>query len=302
MLPRVSVITINWNTPHHTRACVRSLLDDDYAEKEIIVVDNGSQDGSVSSLRQEFPSVRVLEAGRNLGFTGGNNLGLRDAMSRCVNYIYFLNNDTISESGTITELVKAAERDSHYGLLTPVIHYADPPREAWFAGSKIDLERGTAVHDNSDVPPRNASPFEIPWACGCAMFGRAELISQLGGFDERYFLIWEDVDLSLRVRRAGHHIALVPPARIYHKVGRSFASGNAVGAAAYYHARNSLMCVRTHAISYRRAACRLIASYARDCVVATCKSRTRGLRLSRSVAAAVLDHMCEHYGMRDGAS
>ena len=240
--PLVSIIIVNWNGKADTLECLASLAADVYPNKEIIVVDNGSGDDSVAVIRGAFPAVRVIEAGENLGFTGGNNVGLRDALARRPDYIYFLNNDTISQPDAVSELVVAAEQNPAFGLLAPVAHYFDRPDEIWFGGARINVDRGVATHDNSD-PPAPGDPLrEIPWCTGCAMFLRAPLCGQLGGFDERYFLIYEDVDLSMRVRATGAKIGLVPAARICHKVGRSL--GRVSQAASYYSLRNRLLFMR----------------------------------------------------------
>ena len=241
--PRVCIVTINWNGLADTLECLTSLRGDTYANKRVIVVDNGSSDDSVAVIRRQFPEVTVLEAGCNLGFTGANNLGLLHAMD--AKYIYWLNNDTLSDPHAVEALVSAAEAEARFGILTPLIRYFDPPREPWFAGSRIELDQGIAVHDNEHPPATHDASFEIPWASGCAMFARVDLMRELGGFDDRFFLNWEDVDLSLRTRAAGRSVGLVPSARIDHKIGRSFATAGGTGA--YYSVRNNLLLVRLHA-------------------------------------------------------
>ena len=226
--PCVCIVTINWNGLADTLECLASLRGDTYANKRLIVVDNGSSDDSVAVIRRRFPEVTVLEAGRNLGFTGANNLGLLHALE--AKYIYWLNNDTVSDPHAVESLVAAAEAENGFGILTPLIRYFDPPREPWFAGSRMALDQGIAVHDNEHPAAIDDAPFEIPWASGCAMFARVELMRKLGGFDDRFFLNWEDVDLCLRTRAAGSRVGLVPSARIDHKVGRSFATASAATA------------------------------------------------------------------------
>ena len=295
MLPKVAIIIVNWNGKADTLECLASLSQDMYPNKQVIMVDNGSADGSVAVIRAAYPSVTVLETGANLGFTGGNNVGINHALEQGTDYVFLLNNDTTVESDALTALVKAAEVDSKYGLLTPVIHYFDKPSEAWFAGSRMDLTRGAAYHDNSRVPARTERPREIPWASGCAMLVRAAIIQELGGFDDRYFLNWEDVDLSLRVRKLGSKIGLVPSSRIYHKVGRSFAAAR--GAGYYYYVRNNLLLLSIHGgRKPGRAMLRVLAARLRESVTAMKNHEASSVRALPTTINAVQDFLCRRYG------
>ena len=291
----VAIIIVNWNGKTDTLECLASLGADTYRCKQIIVVDNGSADDSVSAIRSAFPEVTVLETGTNLGFTGGNNVGINYALELGVDYIYLLNNDTTVEPNALAALVATAEMNPSYGLVTPVIHYFDRPEEVWFGGSLMDLSRGMAVHDNSHIPARTEAPREIPWASGCAMLVCADVVRLLGGFDDRYFLNWEDVDLSLRLRAAGRRIALVPSARIYHKVGRSFAIAKGTGC--YYHLRNNLLLLALHGgCLARRAMFFVVASRLRETLgaIVNCQA-TPGETLPITIRA-IRDHSRHRYG------
>jgi GT2 family glycosyltransferase len=244
VLPRVCIVTLNWNGLADTTECLRSLLLDPYPNKELVLIDNGSTDNSVAELQRQFPTVTFIENRPNLGFTGGNNVGLRHAIAGGADYVYWLNNDTTSDPAAIGKLIEAAIVDPRAGILTPVIHYFDHPRQPWFAGAHMDLSRGIAVHDNSNVPAPNDPVRSLPWISGCAMFADVKLMQSLGGFDERFFLYWEDVDLSLRVTRAGRALSLVPGARVYHRVSRTASARP--GVSRYYYVRNNLLLVRLH--------------------------------------------------------
>ena len=293
--PYVAIIIVNWNGKTDTLECLASLGADTYRCKQIIVVDNGSADDSVSAIRSAFPEVTVLETGTNLGFTGGNNVGINYALELGVDYVYLLNNDTTVEPNALAALVATAEMNPSYGLVTPVIHYFDRPEDVWFGGSLMDLSRGMAVHDNSHIPARTEAPREIPWASGCAMLVCADVVRLLGGFDDRYFLNWEDVDLSLRLRAAGRRIALVPSARIYHKVGRSFATAKGTGC--YYHIRNNLLLLSTHGgPSAPQAMLRVVASRLRESARAIRKREVTATEALPMMLSAVQDHLCHRYG------
>ncbi len=294
MAPRVAIIIVVWNGKADTLECLRSLRDDRYSNKEIVIVDNGSSDDSVAEVRREFPSTTILETGSNLGFTGGNNVGIRHALAHGADYIYLLNNDTTVEPDALDALVAAAEADPAAGLLAPIIYEYYPPRKIWFAGSKMDLPRGAAWHDNSHVPARDEAPYEVPWATGCAMLIPAALMRELEGFDDRYYLSWEDVDLCVRVRKAGRKVAAVPAAIIYHKGGRS--GLRMTGIRNYYAVRNSLLLLRKHSgATYYRSAPQLVGSFLWQSLRARDGLRVRW-ECFRSVLDAVFDHLFQRYG------
>lgn len=294
MPPRVAIIIVIWNGKADTLECLQSLRADAYPSKEIVIVDNGSTDGSVPDIRREFPAATVLETGQNLGFTGGNNVGIRYAIEHGADYVYLLNNDTTVEPDALAALVAAAQSQPQAGLLAPIIYEYYPPRPIWFAGSRMELSRGAAWHDNSRVPEPTDAPYEIPWATGCAMLVPAPLMRELGGFDDRYYLSVEDVDLCVRVRKAGRTICAVPAARIYHKGGRS--GQRMSGIRNYYAVRNSLLLMRKHSgAAYFRSGPQLVCSFLWQSL------RTReGLRVRwecfRSVLDAVFDHVFQRYG------
>ena len=297
--PRVAIAILIWNGKEDTLKCLRSLREDTYPNKEIIIVDNGSTDDSVAEIHRSFPEVVVLEMGTNLGFTGGNNAGIRHAISEGFDYVYMLNNDTTVEPDALERLVEAAQGNPGAGLVAPVIHDLDPPRAIWFAGSAISLRHGEAWHDNSRQPERTEPPYEVPWATGCAMLLRAGLLGELGGFDDRYFLSWEDVDLSLRVREAGQTVMVAPMARIYHKGGQSGKNFN--GIYSYYAVRNRLLLASKHSgRDYPRALVWIISRHLKRCL----HPRFTGPRVHQLLLIwqAVRDHFRHQYGQYRAAS
>jgi len=240
MNPVVWVILVNYRGASDTIECVDSL--NRYAHfAKILIVENGSGDGSAGLIRSAHPRVHIVESPANLGFTGGNNLAIREALAADAEYIWLLNNDTIVEPGALAELLSVSRQDSSIGILSPRIDYYDAPGAPWFVGSRLDLEQGEAVHDNAHVP---TNVIDVPWITGCAMFCRAEMLRQTGGFDDRYFLNWEDVDLSLRAIKLGWRLKLAPDAVIRHKIGRS--QSKVSRQATYYWTRNRLLLTSTY--------------------------------------------------------
>ena len=282
-----------WNGRDDTLECLESFRGDTYPNKHIIVVDNDSTDDSVVRIRANFPEVVILQTGKNLGFTGGNNVGIRHAVESGADYVYLINNDTTVEPDALEKLVAAAEANPQAGLLAPVIHDFAAPRAIWFAGSVLDLRRGAAWHDNARQPTRAETPYEVPWATGCAMLLAAPLLHQLGGFDDRYYLSWEDVDLSLRVRDAGRSVLVVPDARIYHKGGQSGKKLNSIYS--YYTVRNSLLLASKHSgRDYHRAVISIIGGFLKRCLHPRYEG-PRG-RLLRLIWDGLRDHLQQQYG------
>jgi len=238
---KVAIILVNFNGADDTVECLDSILEH-ATECQTIVVDNGSSGDDVGRIKSAHPWVELIEAGSNLGFTGGNNLAIVRALEARVPWVFFLNNDTVIAPGAIESLIGIGDSSPEWGILAPRMDYYDHPGEPWFAGSELDLKRGIAVHNNTTIP--NAVT-ELPWITGCAMFCRAEMLRQLGGFDDRYFLNWEDVDLSLRARSNGWKLGIVPDALILHKVSRSL--NRMSHWATYYWTRNRLLWLREHA-------------------------------------------------------
>ncbi len=249
--PLVTVILLNYKGAADTIQCLASLQPElREVAGRVVVIDNGSGDGSPQLIRHAHPWSEVVESSGNLGFTGGNNLGIRLAARCGAELIFLLNNDTVIESGLLSRMIIAMRENPTFGIISPRIDYYDRPGEPWFAGSKIELARGQAVHDNTN-PPTGSAIVELPWLSGCAMFCRREVLEQTGGFDDRYFLNWEDVDLSLRAKKFGWKLGLVPSAVIRHKVSRSISKVSTVGT--YYWNRNRLLSCKDHGGSVMRA-------------------------------------------------
>ncbi len=236
------IILVNYKGGLDTIECLSSIRAD-APDAHVVVVDNCSEDDSVDLIRSTHPWVQLIESKSNLGFTGGNNTGIKLALENGAKFIWLLNNDTVVEPGTTDGLLRAIESNSEYGIVTPRIDYYDTPGVPWFAGSSLDLSRGEAIHDNSN-PPKSLELVDVPWISGCSMFCRREVLEETGGFDPRYFLNWEDVDLSLRAAALKWKLALVPASVIRHKVSRSLSKVSV--ASTYYWMRNRLLLTATH--------------------------------------------------------
>ena len=242
--PSVSIVVLNWNGLSDTLACLASLQELHYTEHRVIVVDNGSTDGSPDAIRRDPANdgIEIIEAKSNLGYAGGNNLGIRCALDRGADFILILNNDTIVDPMLLDELLAAANRYPEAGCFGPWIYYMDDPDRLWFTRSEWDAPgvgftafgKGRLA---SELPDETMS---TEYVCGAALFFRASVARQIGLFDERFFLVFEDSDWCFRARRAGFGCVTIPSARVWHKIGTSFGS-EASPLRTYFTTRNKLL-------------------------------------------------------------
>jgi len=219
MKPRVVIVVLNWNGLTDTLACLASLAELDYPERKVVVVDNGSTDGSVRAIRERFPTVTVLENRENLGYTGGNNVGIRYALERGADYVLLLNNDTEVDPQMLKRLIEVAESDLSIGVVGPKILYHSEPEMIWSAGG-IVVPVGKPM--NLGLDERDAGQHdvlrEVDWVTGCVLLIRSSVVREIGLLDERFFAYFEENDWCWRVREAGFKIYYVPTARLWHKI------------------------------------------------------------------------------------
>jgi GT2 family glycosyltransferase len=247
--PVIWIVVLNWNGLSDTLACLESLRHLRYAKRRVVVVDNGSTDGSVAALRPAAPApeVEIIEAARNLGYAGGNNVGIRYALERGADFILVLNNDTTVDPMLLDELIAAAERDPAAGCFGPWIFYMYDPERLWC--TRTEWTPATAAFSAPDkgrlVAELARESTRTEYVCGAALFFRARVAQKIGLLDERFFLVYEDADWGFRARRSGFGCVTVPSARVWHKVGTSFGS-EASPLRTYFSIRNKLLWAEKH--------------------------------------------------------
>lgn len=296
--PKVAVIILNWNGYKDTLACLSSLQHVTYPEYKIIIVDNGSHDGSVAAIRANYPHMMVIEAGQNLGYTGGNNLGLDYARTLGVEYALLLNNDTEVAPEFLSELVKVAEADPLVGIVGPLIYYFDQPNMVWSAGGTIDWYRGntTMVGLNQiDNGQFNAPPHPVDFATGCALLIKMPVIEQIGPLDPRFFAYYEETEWCVRVARAGYKIVQVPQAKIWHKI--SLVVREASPYVYYYMTRNRLLFLKLSQASLQAWLYTLVFDYGRTLLSWSIKPKWRHKGIQRRLMIqAVIDFQRGRFG------
>ncbi|GIW45852.1 MAG: glycosyl transferase [Candidatus Binatia bacterium] len=252
--PKVGVVVVNWNGNDDTERCVESLLAVDYPNLEIIVVDNGSRQDPVPHLRERFPTVTCIRLPRNLGFTGGNNAGMRHALDAGAEYVFVLNNDTIVEPDVIRCAVDTAERDSRIAAVGVKILAWDDPTRIWVAYGHVTYRQGLVRLIGYYWPDdyRFTQERDVEWVPGTAMLLRRSALLDVGLFDDAFFAYHEDVDWCTTARQKGYRIVFAPHGRVYHKGHGSSGGRRFVSVRQYLAGRNMVLFVQKHGSVFQK--------------------------------------------------
>jgi GT2 family glycosyltransferase len=245
--PKVFVCILNWNKRDDTLHCLEAVLEQDYPNLRVVVVDNGSTDCSVPALRGLGTRIDLVEHQENLGFTGGCNAGVRHALAHGGDYVWLLNNDSECEPDTLSRLVAYAEPHPDLGMVSPIITDRRSGTDN-FAVGRLDLATGIAI-ETADAAEAEAIQERYPKQImlkGTALLLKRSLIERAGLLDEQFFAYCEDNDYSVRCAAAGFRSACVTTTRVYHDEGLP-GGGWRKPYAYYYAARNGILFWRKHA-------------------------------------------------------
>jgi GT2 family glycosyltransferase len=225
--PSVFCLVLNLNGSALLKETLLSIRAMTYPNRRVIVLDNGSTDGSQAMVRNEFPEAQLIENGKNLGFGGGNNVGMQYALEQGADWIILLNNDVELDRAMLDEMMNVAAGDERIGALAPKIFYASEPDSFWYAGGRINFWTGIVAHRG--LRQKEAGQFDrtedTGYITGCAFLVRSSVLRAVGLFDPVYHPIYsEDADLSMRILRAGYRLVYVPRAKMWHKVS-AFSGG-----------------------------------------------------------------------------
>jgi len=243
---RVAVVVLTYDRLSDTLACLDSLKHVDWRALSVIVVDNGSSDGTAEAVRARHPAVEVLAQERNLGFAEGNNVGIRHALDAGADYVFLLNNDTTLAPDVVAECVAAARRNEDAGAVCPLICFAEPPTLIWYAGADFDPRRARSGRYRESDHGQFTAVAETDRVAGAAVLLSRAALERVGLLDGELFFLYEDVDWSLRARRAGYRIYLAPRGKVSHRVSAS-AGGEHSPTIAYYDTRNHVVICRRYA-------------------------------------------------------
>jgi hypothetical protein len=222
----VWIVVLNWNNRDDTLACLESLAEADLAGATVLVVDNGSRDGSAEAVRERFPEFRLLVLPENRGFAGGNNAGIRAALDAGAEGVLLLNNDTVVDAKFLFPLVQIFADNPDAAAASSAIHRLDRPEMLDVAYSIVDFTRREAVRIlGVNAVPGLGHGFHacttVEVAIGCSLLMSAKALGDVGLFDEAYFAYHEDVDWSLRARKRGYRLFYQPWSRVFHRSSRS---------------------------------------------------------------------------------
>ena len=257
----VGVVLVNWNGGEFTLPCLRTLCDGTVTPDHIVVVDNGSADGTPARIASEYPSITVIRNGSNEGFTGANNQGIALLLERNVDYIWILNNDTLVARDCLAVLVAAALHHPRAAGLSGKIFYDVPPDRLWYAGAVRHWMHRAPKHIATSILDSRAvgGVVAVEFISGCCMFIPAWAFRKCGGFLRSYVAYSEDSEWCWRVIKAGEGLLYVPNAYIWHKVSASVrkntstSSTQAISLPAWHlMVRNHLWTVRRHAAGEHR--------------------------------------------------
>ena len=236
----LSVITINYNGLEDTCALIETIPFND--KMEVIVVDNASTNDEASEIEHRYPYVKLIRSDQNLGFAGGNNLGIKAANGK---YIFLINNDTIFKDFNVQALIDRLESSEKFGVVCPKIRFTRGNNPIQYAGY-TPLSRITVRNQAIGFGEEDKGQYEIahptPYAHGAAMLIKREAIEKVGLMPECYFLYYEELDWSMMFTRAGYHIWYEPACIIYHKESQT--TGQNSPLRTYYITRNRLLLVK----------------------------------------------------------
>ncbi len=211
----VGIVLVNWNGYEHTIKCIQSLKQITYPNAHIILVDNGSELKEIEALRK-LNGIKLIENPKNLGFTGGNNVGIQHAYESGHDFIMMLNNDTTVEPDFLEHLVAAFDETT--GAVQPKISSMHDTGILWNAGGDFNPWMGlpTTIGEGLQDGPEFNKERNLGWITGCALLFRRSMVEIVGYLDDDFFILFEDVNWSLRCIDAGYQLKYIPASRIYH--------------------------------------------------------------------------------------
>jgi GT2 family glycosyltransferase len=259
---RVHAVVLNWNGLEDTLSCVESLVscgvggpDAAGLELHIVVVDNGSRVSPREALAGAYAGVECLETGENLGYAGGNNVGIRHALDRGADYVWVLNNDAIVEPGCLPSLLETFASAPRIGAVGPKVVYADDVDRIWVAWGEVTWRQsliGLAGQDRRDAAEFD-TVREVEWIPGCSILFKREALLDVGAFEEEFFAYQEDVEWAARAKKSGWSLWYNGSVRIRHAVhGSSGGASHYGGFRKYLSARNSVLYAKRHGSVWER--------------------------------------------------
>jgi len=223
MTAHIKILILNWNGKHLLKPCLDSISAIDYPNFSIMVIDNGSTDNSVEMVKENYSEVELLVLENNNGFAEGYNRCFTQLKNDYTEFVLLLNNDTEVDPTILSSFIQAKEMYGDKNLYGAKIFYQDTPNLIWYAGGNVKLKRAKISHRGirQNDSAEFSKPLQTDYITGCCLFTSMEVINQLNGFDERFNMYGEDVDLCLRAKQKGINCYYWPDAKLYHHVSAS---------------------------------------------------------------------------------
>lgn len=224
-MKKIAIIILNWNGKQDTLECLHSIKKSAYTNYEIIVADNGSHDGSKEAIACAFTDVLILDNQSNLGFAEGNNRALQIALAKEIDYIFLLNNDATIEPSTLNAFLDFSEKYPN-AIIGGKPILASKKTHLDHLGGFWNPKKGEFdLVGYRDLINHWSSPLFLDYITGCSMFIPKKVLLDIGLFDARFFLYWEESDLCFRAKKLGYQVLYCPDAVVFHKVSASFIGG-----------------------------------------------------------------------------
>ena len=251
--PSIAVILVNWKKYNLTSNCINSLNKSNYKNFKIILVDNEYSEKSIIELKNKYKELLVFKEKNNLGFAGGNNIGIRYALENDYDYIMLLNNDTEVKENFILPLVERIEKDHSLGAVQPLILNFSNKSIIWNAGGKLNKFLGLTSTRLNNNKLNSSIVFDdyTDWISGCCILIKSEILTKVGLLDEKFFNYYEDVDWSLRMKNLGYDLGFVKESIIYHHGSSSSKNkktkeGVISSKIHYFNIRNHILLLKKH--------------------------------------------------------
>jgi len=243
--PKVSIVFVTWNGKKHTFDLIESLKKITYRNYDIIVVDNGSNDGTQEEFKKKYDKIATLiENEKNLGLAEGTNIGIREALKRNSKYILTMNNDMIVDKNFLNYLVDAMEKNPKVAVSTPMIYYMNPKNVIWCAGCKYTIKSFKPLNQK-EIDFGQIDKEKYVDACDCVLMMKSDVLKKIGLFDKTFFLIHEFTEWCLRATNKKYKCLFVPKSKVWHKVAVSTKnSKKGKELCLYYDIRNWLLTIK----------------------------------------------------------
>lgn len=265
--PSVAIIIVNYNGTEDTVECVKSLNKINYNNYRIFVIENGS---SKKPTKEQIDYLKghaaYIESDENLGFSGGNNIGIKKATENEFDYVLLLNNDTTVEPDFLSILIDVAAKKDNAGIVSGKIAFYSKPSHLWYGGGHMDAKLGGGAHERwNDLNPEDTDEIrEVTFITGCLMLIPIEVVKKVGLLSEEYFLYAEDTDFCYKVLKAGYKLWFCENTLIYHKVSAS--TGATSTMTQYYMVRNVLYLTKKYRTDYHKVNARFTYQTIKDVI------------------------------------